>query len=736
MQAHGSGLTRFSFFQFLTLVMVTSSLFGQTPTSAQLGECTAAANGPPTILAGQYGGLTVSAGSTVTTWVTLRDTTTTQDVFGNTKIGPDANTAQWDYSQLETAGASQFAASVSEVVGDNTSLKFQLLYHAPASIPQQQSLNIYLTVADSTGCQTRVTFPLTLTSGGGSIPPPTAVIRYDLGNGLLNRPANGIVPGVTVRSIQLDGAASQGTGLTYQWSLSPTSAGVLSSVSTSQSVLSVNASFTGNLGVTLAVTDQNQQQGMQTITFQMQASGGTTLFPTISYDTGEGAGWVGPLTNGQAGSTIHGSSLKVRANLVDESGEPTFGWTFSGQGVTATPETASQQEVAIQLSGGLKGTLSVALTVLSGDSSGSAYVSFPVDIVSPPETEITGFPGFVRVGEAFSVQGQANSSAGVPNFNFSWTTDPVNPVDPATWRSTPDSSTARIIAPGLETLDQGTLTVMLSAKQDGGQTATDQKQIVLLPSSLDFSQVAAGPFNAVGVCDDCRIETIVSLLFPTFAPPGTANQAGTSQTPASPPAYCAARFYQGDQGSSENPDLSGDATLDSQGRYVFEIPKGQSREYVVQSDSLWIGWLSLESSQPLVGHVFYDYIDQQGRVVAEIPVLPVRGRSFSTPLSQSVTDQVGLAVSNLSDEAAQFQVIVDDGVAVYTREIPIGPKGHFVMSLAQVYEQYSPNQAFPRGFLGGTLKLRLTSGQGPLALTLIRLDDRSLPLAILPVAIE
>ncbi len=707
---------------------------GGTPSAQQVGTCAPDANGAPTLVAGQYGGLAANPGNVIQTWATLRDASSAKDIYGNTLTGPDVNSATWDYTQLQALGASSFATSPQDIPGDNTSLKFQLSFHAPATIAQQQTVSVFLTVADRKGCSTRVTFPITLYSGGGGQGNgPTASIRYDLGSGLQSRPANGTVANVTKRSIQLNGAGSDGAGLGYSWSVSPQSAGSLTSTVSQTPTLQVNSSYSGNVTVTLNVTDQYSDVDSQSITFQILAAAGS-LEPGISYDIG--SGYVEPVYVNQSGPTVTQSTIHLRGSLQESTDSPTYQWSISGMsGATLGSETGT--ETTVQIDGPAQGTLVVTLEVGNtlGDS-GAIALTFPVNIVAPPEAEISAIPVSVRVGEAFFVDGSATSNGGTGKFNFSWTTDPNNEDVPTMWRtSASDSSNARIVAPTLGDLTDGVMTVTLSAEEEGGQIATDERQVILVPASLDFSQVAAGPFDAPQVCENCTIETVVVLVNPDPVGGTVAAQEGQAATPEAGPASCRMEFYEGPTESSVNPTIDGDGTVDAQGRYLFQIPKGEAREFSVQSDSLWIGWLSVESSQRLVGHLFYRYVDDQGHVTAEVPVLPIRGTSFTTALSKTAADKVGLAIANLSDNEVKFQVTVDDGVPVLTREISIPPRGQFVKNLTEVYDEFSPSLQFPPGFQGGTLKLKMTSGDGPLALTVIKLDAVSLPLAILPVSV-
>ncbi|MEJ2083855.1 MAG: hypothetical protein P8Y94_17260, partial [Acidobacteriota bacterium] len=200
-------------------VTVTVSSSGTNPpnsdgvaTSAQYGECTADAYGPPQISSGQYGGLAANPGDNVTTWVTLRDTSSVQDAWGNATTGPDPSQAQWDYSQLQGLGATGFSPVAELVAGDQASYKFKLSFKAPSTVSNDTTVDVFLTVPDRKGCNARVTFPITLYSGGGSTQQPTAAIKYNLGSGWQNRPANGVVANVPTRSIQLDGSGSVGVG--------------------------------------------------------------------------------------------------------------------------------------------------------------------------------------------------------------------------------------------------------------------------------------------------------------------------------------------------------------------------------------------------------------------------------------------------------------------------------------------------------------------------------------------
>ncbi|MEJ2078933.1 MAG: hypothetical protein P8Z74_13110, partial [Acidobacteriota bacterium] len=577
---------------------------------------------------------------------------------------------------------------------------------------------------------------------------------YNLGSGWQNRPANGVVANVPTRSIQLDGSGSVGVGTkTYGWSVSPTSAGSVTPSNSANPTLQVNEGVT-QITASLTVTDTNGQS-TQSITFQVQASAGS-LTPQISYDLGDGSGFVGSLTNGQTGPQITRAAVKFKGSVTGATGSPTYTWAFSRDGLTVTPTSTSGDQAELNLAPGTA-TLTVTLEVADGDQNGNLAVTFPLQIVEPPEVTIDlqqALPVSVRVGETFFADGTATSQGGSGKFNFTWATDPENSDSPTMWRndaSTPTSTSARIVAPPLTTedLSPGTFTLTLTAEEEGGQTATDERTITLLPTSLDFSQVAAGNFKAPGVCDNCKIETVVVLVNPApDAATTTSDSTGGDTSPqqdgepaaASTPAHCRIDFNEGGAAASTNPTIDGDGSVDGQGRYVFQIPKGQSREFTVQSDSLWVGWASVESTQPLVGHLFYRYVDPEGKVKAEIPVLPIRGTSFTTALTKAGAEHVGLAIANLSADdggEVELEVIVErnSGGKLSSDPITLGPQSQFVKNLTEIYGA-DLLRAFLSGTSGGTLRVRTISGSGgPLALTVIKLDDDSLPLAILPVSV-
>lgn len=497
---------------------------GDTPTAEQYGQCTPDAYGPPSIVSGQYGGLSANAGETVGTWVILRDTTSVMDIFGNQLTGPAASQAAWDYSALQAVGASGFASVVLAAGNDPTSLEFRLQFEVPASLSQTVTADVFLTVPDQKGCTSRVTLPITLYPEG------------------------------------------------------------------------------------------------------------TSLLPALSIST---------------------------------------------------------------------------------------------------------FPDSVQVGEAFTVEAKVdNADAGTP-YDFAWSMLPEDD-SPILSDTAGADSVAHFVAPPLDGLTHGFVSVSVDVTEPCGTWSDSVDAVIALkPASLDFSQVAAGPFNAPGICDNCTIETVVALLNPAEGTESSQMQ-GDVASAVSDGSAAQGRltFHEGLSESMVGPSVDGDGSLDDQGRYLFQIPEGEGREFRVYSDSLWVGWLSVESSRPLIGHLFYRYLDEQEHVVAEVPVLPVRGRSFTTVLSASAPAQVGLAVANLSDEEIHFEVIVDDGAATATRPIALGPKGQFAMILTEIFGRYSSALQFPPGFHGGTLSLRLTSGDGRLALTVIKLSEVSLPLAILPVAVD
>ncbi len=320
-------------------------------------------------------------------------------------------------------------------------------------------------------------------------------------------------------------------------------------------------------------------------------------------------------------------------------------------------------------------------------------------------------PGASVETSARTIYLDASASTGSGTLSYTWA---ATGISDATLSSGSATQPTLSIPQGAT----GTVTVSLTAADQEGRSHSISLlfNITEAPTQpetvLNFSQVAVGRIDS-----QRRFETAVVLVNDSDDEEASGEMAFTNA-------------------------LGGDWVILIDGEPAeeldFTIIPGGAREFTLRGEDIEFGWMSVTSNIPLAGHLFYRVVDQNDRILREVPILPVWGYSFRTALGAGAHEFVAVALVNLGENATRFRIVAREDVApdspYPTRWIELGPGEHMARYLSELYNEHSAIGDFPPGFLGGSVIVESDDPSGRLGATIIRTTEDGLPLSILPVA--
>jgi hypothetical protein len=487
--------------------------------------------------------------------------------------------------------------------------------------------------------------------------------------------------------------------------------------------MTVPAGAQGSATVSVTALDVLGCQTTATIPLAFQSSQVGTLTPRMTYAIGSNV--VGPVSHGHVvPNPVSAGSVNLTASVAEgDASGVTFAWALTGPaGVTLSPQTGVNSVLTI--GAGVTGPAVVTLTATdSTQRSGSAQVTFNVQTQAgtPPTATIASAPSAVRVGQTFEVQGQGQSGGGSGSLTYRW--DVVG-SDGQQVEYFWNHGKARIRTPFLspDTLI-GEVTIGLTVIEDGQESERQEVKIPVDRMRIHFPQVAVGPMPGQ---NQQQFETSLVVV---------------NDSPVD--AFCRMSFFPtGQSGSDTSATMQfnkvtadGDVPLD-EGEFL--LPAGEAREFSLDygdNSSLLIGWLRLETNVRLAGHLFYRVVSlQDGRLVNEVPILPMQGNTFKTALSPGANPNLALAIVNVSGQESSFKLVANDGSTIETYDIPLEAGEHLARFLPEIFDVHSSGGLRDR-FRGGTLTIIPVDEDAVFAVTLIKTTDAGIPLAILPVSV-
>jgi len=605
------------------------------------------------------------------------------------------------------------------------------------------------TLSSFSGNQTTLTVPdgqtgtavvtLTVTDGGGLSgsstlqfsysAPPVAKIRYDLqaGGGWVGPADSGQVVSTGQHSIKLDASQSTDDGgqqaLVYTWYANGIAGASLSSANGAAPTLTIPAEASGTISVTLTATDTGGQSASAVISFLIGGGGGgQNPVAKILYDEQGTGTFTGPFSSGHVVTTTHRSIvLDGSASTDDEdTGNLSYVWSVSGKGASLSAATSAQTTLTVPA--GLQGTVTVLLNVLDSDSlSGSTTIAFSyASAASAPTAQILAPPDYVVSGDEVEIEGQGSGGDGRGEKSYDWTIsccgNEGDPVD-----SYSGGAKVRFVVPPLEAgQEEGVIKLQLVVRQDGLASEPAAVEVPVHRPQLFFAQMAVGNFTINKT--PLRYETSIVLV----------NNSESAVDGVM-------TFLNNELGESWNVLIDNESVSEKS----FTLDPGGAREFVMKGTNVETGWMKLSASNQLTGHLFYRVVKTGAttadeEIVAEVPILPVTGKTFRTALGPGANENIAIALVNLTDRPATFTItITKSGGAVEgkTIDLHLEANEHMARFLNEILTDGDVRPLWP-GFRGGTLIIEATSENAFFVATVMKTNKDGLPMSILPVAVS
>jgi hypothetical protein len=494
--------------------------------------------------------------------------------------------------------------------------------------------------------------------------PPSARIRYRIGNGLPQNAPDGGEPvpvnttGAAAITLDAGGSTDDGgfAGLTFTWTESEVlsaGSGVVFAAAGQTLTLNIPPGVTGSITITLTATDQRASSGNASITFDVRPRVNAPPVVALKYRIG-GGDWVNVPAAGGAAALDSASPVTISldaGSTTDDEGLANvgFGWAkvevlSTGAAPALTPAGAG---ATLDVRQGSRGNISVTVTATDRyGASASVTISFVVEnSLLIPRISIV-----VRVGQTVLVAGdQVEHGATVTmdasettrgngakdNLRFVWTQ-----LDgPAVCLAGLGTPVVNFAAPFFEA-DGGALRFRLEVT-DLSSAMSERRDVAILVAlpPIFFAHLAIGPTNGslyqtivllVNDTDELAQGVIVEFI----APDGSAL-----------------------------PLLSGGSPWEGR---PLDIPAHSSTRLAVTSTQLRVGWVKVTSRVRLAAVLSFQLLTANpGSLLDETSVLPsARAKRFATYFD--LTQGTAVAVANPGTQPAEVLVkvlVLENGTA-------------------------------------------------------------------------
>lgn len=606
----------------------------------------------------------------------------------------------------------------------NLSYQWTVVKGAGAQVSPAAGSDTVLSVAD--GFEGEVEVKLTVQDAGGltssatgkfvfEIPndPPVPVMQLREGEGDWRVVAPETTVEVGSRSVELDASLTTDDGgpeqLNYAWSASVSS--FLSSRSGPRITLSLPLS--GTVKVSLKATDAKGSAKSIWANFKFVPVNSAPVARVKFDDDGDGF-FSGPFDDGHVAQSASRTVALSGEPSTDDgpAGDLSFAWAVSGL-TGAELSSTNTRDTTLTVPQGGEGTATVTLTVTDQPGlASSVTVKFAFTAADSDQlsAQILAAPDAVEVGAEILVEGGVDGEFDPATGVCEWRAfdGKGNPLDVYS-----RGSRARLVAPDL---DGENPHVRIEFRVRQGQSVSEWAvaEVPLVGPKLYFSQLGVGRIPGTNL----QFETVVVLV-------NGSDRAAQVQ----------AVLANNSAGPNWRLRIDGEPRSD----LAFEISPGGARKFLVSDSEVGFGWMMVSSNVKLAGYLFYRVMETgTGRVVREVPILPVQGRSFRTALDPGQNSDLALALVNVTDQPVRFRLVVNahTGTSMETMEMELAPGEHTAKFLAEIFDgsQYSEG-TIPQGFPGGTLQILTEGDSGRLVATIIRTEG-GLPQTILPVVAQ
>jgi large repetitive protein len=687
----------------LTLVdglhVVTKDVIAYTAPGPNGCNTTSPTNQPPVVFAGNN--QTVGFGQSVTIQATASD--------------PDGDPLSYSWAQVSTTGG-----NLVSLTGASSS---KAIFTAPNF---STTLRFEVTVSDGkTSAKSQVS--VYVTEGGSSTePPPTQQNCGDNVAPVANAGADQAVsPGqlVTINGSGYDPDNSEATvlgkvitGVTFKWAVMSSSGLTINlQTDTSQSVSFMAPDVTADTTVVLqlTVTDPLGCTGIDQVNVLIKAAGGSdgrTAKIRYKLDT--------TFVDASPGAIVAFNAPKEISLVGQQTGftSPKYSWSKAAGTVGTLGATGSSVKYNVGYFGS-ETVVDVVITLTVTESTNAAKTataSLTFRITpppqSPPQAAISRIdPGSqIEPGSLVTITGAATSGGGGTSgdFRYLWN---IKCGNGQTVDVFSNGSKAMFVAPPMAGIDELAIEVELVVEEGGVPSEAVKSSVSVKLPTLLFPQIGAGGISG----QDFEVQTSVVLVNDTDddVVGGVVEFFASDGMPLTV-------LVGGEPKTSE----------------TFSIPAGGTRQILLTSDELKVGWTRVKSPVKITGLVIYRYVEQStGALLAETGLFPSPvSRKFTTLARSGRNEDLALAMANIGPTEITVRVSLREEGAVedfLVEELILEAHQHTARLLGEIFAA----SGIPETFAGGIVTLEVEAGcAADLIATVLKM--RGLNLSTVPLA--